>query len=113
MKLNENTNKKFSTKEACTGVPIFTETTTRYIRVTETYLMESSKFVSHKARELREFNSKINNQSGKIRCTLVSCTYRAPKVESRTTKLRVLKIFISSYLYLCYKFRSSTVTDKQ
>ena len=73
MKLNENTNKKFSTKEACTGVPIFTETTTRYIRVTETYLMESSKFASHKARELREFNSKISNQSEREKLDARSC----------------------------------------
>ena len=42
----------------------------------------------------------------------MSCTYRAPKVESRTTKC-LPKIFISSCLYLSYKFRSSTATDKQ
>ena len=41
-------------------------------------------------------------------------TYCAPKAESRTMKKQLChKIFISSFLYLCYKFRSSTVTDKQ
>ena len=49
----------------------------------------------------------------RIRCTLVLCGYLAPEVVSRRTKYSVPKIFISSYLYLCYKFRSSTITDKQ
>ena len=39
--------------------------------------------------------------------------YRAPKVESRPTKQRLPKTLISLYLYLRYKFRSSTVTDKK
>ena len=47
---------------------------------------------------------RTNNRAGKIRCTLVSCTCCA---------LKVPKIFIFSYLYLHYKFRSSPVTDKQ
>ena len=38
---------------------------------------------------------------------------RVPKVASRRMEYRVPKIFTSSYLYLRYKFRSSTVTDKQ
>ena len=52
-------------------------------------------------------------REGKIRCTLVSCAYRVPEVASRRTKYGFPKIFISSYLYLIYTFRSSTVTDKQ
>ena len=67
IKLNKNTSKnhQFSTEEACTeGIPIFTETTEWGVGVTETYLMESFKFVSHKARVLREFDSRINNPLG-------------------------------------------------
>ena len=50
---------------------------------------------------------------GKISCTLVLCTYHAPKGALRRTKCYVPKMFIFSYLYLCYKFRSSAVVDKQ
>ena len=56
---------------------------------------------------------KWDNKAGKIMATLVSCACRAPKVALRRTKERVPKIFISSYPYLHYKFRSLTVTDKQ
>ena len=49
----------------------------------------------------------------KLGSVLVLCTCRAPKIELRTTKLCVVKIFMSLYLYLSYKFRSSIVTDKQ
>ena len=52
-------------------------------------------------------------RAGKIRRTVVSCAYRVPEVVLRRTKYRVPKIFISSYLYLRCKFRSSAVTDKQ
>ena len=44
---------------------------------------------------------------------LVLCACCAPRVASKRTRYHVPKIFISSYLYLHYKFRSSTVTDKQ
>ena len=43
----------------------------------------------------------------------MSCAYLASEVVLRKTKYCVPKIFISSYIYLCYKFRSSTVTGKQ
>ena len=52
-------------------------------------------------------------RAGKIRCTVVPCAYCVPEVVSRRMKYCVPKIFISSYLYLHCKFRSSTVTDKQ
>ena len=48
----------------------------------------------------------------KIRDTLMLCNHHTPKVELRTTKQHVPKIYISSYLHLHYKFRSSIVTDK-
>ena len=50
---------------------------------------------------------------GKIRHTLGSWTYYAPKVESKTAKKCVPKIFMSSYPYFCYMFRSSTVYSIQ
>ena len=52
-------------------------------------------------------------RAGKIRRTVVQCTYRVPEVVSRRTKYHVPKIFISSDLCLRCKFRSSTVIDKQ
>ena len=55
----------------------------------------------------------VTNRAEKNRCTLVPCTYHAPKIELRTTKQCVPKKFISSYLYLRYKFRSLTVTDQK
>ena len=53
------------------------------------------------------------NRAGKIRHTVVSCTYRVPEVVLRRMKYRVPKIFISSYQCLRCKFRSSAVIDKQ
>ena len=41
----------------------------------------------------------------------LSCTWSS--IEKNEISCRVPKIFIFSYLYLRYKFRSSTVTDKQ
>ena len=36
--------------------------------------------------KLKEIKMLFNNRTGKIRRTLVSCAYRAPKVASRGTK---------------------------
>ena len=49
---------------------------------------------------------------GACSCCML-CTYHVPEGASRRVKYCVHKIFISSYLYLCYIFRSSTDKDKQ
>ena len=49
---------------------------------------------------------------GKISCMLMLCIYHALKEHWGEQNI-VPKMFIFSYLYLCYKFRSSAVVDKQ
>ena len=64
-------------------------------------------------RKLRNKNDKTRKESaGQEELRAPSC--RAPTVHLKEDRGQLVpKIFISSYLYLCCKFRSSRVTDKQ